>query len=206
MQSHHIRPLSAFCATLLLAACASPPPPAPPKPKSYVTLLESPDGTTGKVVISGAKGEQVIDKAKHAALLDGSTPAAPISDEKLQQDFGAAMAARPVLPERFLLYFESGGAKLTAESAALLPKVIANAAQRPGVDVAVIGHSDTVGKADANEKLSLQRAQAIAEQLKQQGLATEAISIESHGERNLLVPTADEVAEPRNRRVEISIR
>ena len=197
---------AALLSSLLLAACASPPPPAPPKAKSYVTLLESPDGTTGKVVISGAKGEQVIDKAKHAALLDGSAPAAPISDEKLQQDFGAAMAARPVLPERFLLYFESGGAKLTAESAALLPKVIANAAQRPGVDVAVIGHSDTVGKADANEKLSLQRAQAIAEQLKQQGLATEAISIESHGERNLLVPTADEVAEPRNRRVEISIR
>ena len=197
---------AALLSSLLLAACASPPPPAPPKAKSYVTLLESPDGTTGKVVISGAKGEQVIDKAKHAALLDGSAPAAPISDEKLQQDFGAAMAARPVLPERFLLYFESGGAKLTAESAALLPKVIANAAQRPGVDVAVIGHSDTVGKADANEKLSLQRAQAIAEQLKKQGLATDAISIESHGERNLLVPTADEVAEPRNRRVEISIR
>ncbi|MEW6514937.1 MAG: OmpA family protein [Pseudomonadota bacterium] len=185
----------------LLGACAS-----PPKPVSYVALLESPDGSTGKVVVRGSKGEQVIDKAKTGVPLDGSQPAAPVNDEKLKQDFGAAMAARPLLPERYLLYFVSGGAVLTAESAGLLPQIIASVTNRPGVDVSIIGHSDTVGKADTNAALALKRAQAIADQLKEKGLKAAALSVESHGESNLLVKTPDETAEPRNRRVEVSIR
>lgn len=185
----------------LLAACAS-----PPKPVSYVALLESPDGSTGRIVVQGSKGEQLIDKAKTGAPLDGSQPAAPVGDEKLKQDFGAAMAARPLLPERFLLYFESGGAVLTAESVALLPKIIASVTNRPGVDVSIIGHSDTVGKAEANATLALKRAQTIADLLKEKGLKAAALSVESHGESNLLVKTPDETVEPRNRRVEVSIR
>ncbi len=190
-------------ATLLLCACASPP---PIKPVSYVALLESPDGTTGKIVITGKLGQQHIDRAKLAAPLDGSQPPAPISDAKLQQDFGAALAARPLLPERFLLYFESGGAMLTAESAALLPKVVDSVAKRPGADVSIIGHSDTLGKAEANAALALKRAQSVAELLKEKGLKAAALNIESHGEANLLVKTPDETPEPRNRRVEVSIR
>jgi outer membrane protein OmpA-like peptidoglycan-associated protein len=195
--------LPATIATMaaLLGACAS-----PPKPVSYVALLESPDGSTGKIVVRGSKGEQLIDQAKAGAPLDGSQPAAPVSEEKLKQDFSAAMAARPLLPERFLLYFESGGAVLTAESATLLPKIIESVAGRPGVDVSIIGHSDTVGKADANAALALKRAQTIADLLKEKGLKAAALSVESHGESNLLIKTPDETAEPRNRRVEVSIR
>jgi peptidoglycan-associated lipoprotein len=187
-------------AIALLGACAT------PKPVSYVALLESPDGTTGKVVIKGGKGEQLIDKAKHGVPLDGSQAAAPVSEEKLKQDFSAAMAARPLLPERFLLYFESGGAVLTADSTALLPKIVASAEKRPGVDVSIIGHSDTVGKAEANAALALKRAQAVGDLLRDKGLKATALSIESHGEANLLVKTPDETPEPRNRRVEVSIR
>ncbi len=116
------------------------------------------------------------------------------------------MGARPLLPERFLLYFESGGAKLTTDSEALLPKIVENAAKRPGVDVSIIGHTDTAGKAEINEGLALQRAQTTADLLKEKGLKADALSVESHGERNLLIKTPDETAEPRNRRVEISIR
>lgn len=186
-------------AALLLGACAS-------KPVSYVTLLESPDGTTGKVVVQGSKGEQVIDKARYAVPMDGATAAAPVNEEQFKKDFSAAMAARPLLPERFLLYFESGGAKLTPDSEALLPKIVESAAKRPSVDVSIIGHTDTAGKADINEGLALQRAQATADLLKGKGLKADALSVESHGERNLLVKTPDETPEPRNRRVEISIR
>jgi outer membrane protein OmpA-like peptidoglycan-associated protein len=188
-------------AATLLGACAS-----PPRPVSYAALLESPDGSTGKIVVRGSKGEQLLDKAKTGVPLDGSQPAEPISEEKLQRDFGAAMAARPLLPERFLLYFDSGGAVLTAESTALLPKIIDSVTRRPGVDVSIIGHTDTLGRAEANAALGLKRAQAIADLLKGNGLRAAALSIESHGESNLLVKTPDETPEPRNRRVEISIR
>ncbi len=181
----------------LLAGCAS---------KSYVVLLESPDGTTGKVVVKGSKGEQVIAGAKQGAGLDGGKPPAPVDDAKIARDFGDAMAARPQLPERFLLYFESGGAQLTADSQALLPRIVENAAKRPAVDVSVIGHTDTMGKPDWNEALALKRAEAVAELMRGQGLKFHALSVESHGERNLLIATPDETPEPRNRRVEISLR
>jgi peptidoglycan-associated lipoprotein len=182
---------------LFLSACAN---------KSYVALLESPDGTTGKVIVKGAKGEQVIDKARQGASLDGSAAQAPVDEAKIKQDFGDAMAARPQMPERFLLYFEVGGAQLTPESLALLPAIIEKAAARPAVDMSIIGHTDTAGKADANEALALKRALAVADLFKEKGLRVHALTVESHGERNLLVQTVDETPEPRNRRVEISVR
>ncbi len=182
-----------------LSGCASP-------PKSYVVLLKSPDGTTGKVVVKGKKGEQMIDKARFAAPMDGSEPSAPVDETRFSKDFSAAMSARPALPQHFLLYFESGGTILTPESMAALDTIIEVAKRRPVVDMSVIGHTDTPGTAELNESLAHKRAVAVADVLKQKGLAVHALSIESHGERNLLVQTADETAEPRNRRVDVSIR
>lgn len=191
----------ALCAIILggLAGCAS-------KPVSYIVLLESPDGTTGKVVVKGKKGEQQIDTARYAAPMDGSAPPAPVDEARFSKDFDDAIAARPAMPAHFLLYFESGGTILTPDSAAALDKIVDVASTRPVVDMSVIGHTDTPGKAELNEALALKRAQAVAELLKQKGLKVHALSVESHGERNLLVATPDDTPEPRNRRVEISIR
>lgn len=188
--------LACLLVALLLAGCAS---------KSYVVLLENPDGTTGQVIVKGQKGEQIIKTAKHGALLDGSTRAAPVAEDQIKADFGDALLAQPKLPEHYLLYFQTG-AMLTPESEALIPKIITDAADRPAVDVSVIGHTDTTGKAEDNEELARMRATTTAELLKSKGLKVHALSIESHGERNLLVPTADNIVEPKNRRVEISIR
>ncbi len=193
-------------AVALLAGCASPPPPPAPQPRSYVVLLENPQGGTGQVTVKGSKGEQVVSQAGFGTVMDGSQAPATVPKEKLARDFAAAQAARPALPEKFLLYFESGGTKLTAESTALLSKILEVAGSRSSVDMSVIGHSDTVGKADANESLSLNRANSVAEMLKSRGLKLDALTIESHGEKNLLVPTPDETPEPRNRRVEVSVR
>ena len=189
--------LSIALLTSVLAGCAS---------KSYVVLLESPDGTTGQVVVTGSKGQQVIDKARQSVPLDGATQPAPVDEGKFRKDFSDAMAARPAPPDHFLLYFVTGGTRLTGESAAMLEKIIAASGKRPAVDMSVIGHTDTLGKADVNEILALNRAKTVAELLKSKGLKVHALSIESHGERNLLIKTPDETSEPRNRRVEISIR
>lgn len=181
----------------LLGACAS---------KSYVVLLDNPDGTTGKLIVKGNKGERVVDKSGHGLSLDGSSAPAPVPESKIREDFATAMALRPLLPVRYLLYFESGGTQLTPESAALLPAIVENAAKRPAVDISIIGHTDTMGKADINDALALKRAQTVAELIRSHGLKAHALAVESHGERNLLVQTPDETSEPRNRRVEISLR
>jgi outer membrane protein OmpA-like peptidoglycan-associated protein len=207
MRAASLQTVLVIVATALLLGCAAPPP-QPAKSLSYVALLASPDGSVGKVLVRGAKGEQLISQAHYAAPLDGSAPPAPVDEETLHRDCGEAMAALPELPQHFILYFESGGAKLTPESQLQLPEIIASANKRATVDMSIIGHSDTVGKVEVNEALSLKRAQTVAELIMSQGLhaAVEEVIVESHGERNLLIPTPDETPEPRNRRVEISIR
>ncbi len=189
----------------VLAGCSTPAKP-PPRPFDYVVLLPNVDGTVGKVLVKGDKGEQILDIAQNGASLNGDTAAFAVSTEQLQKVFGPAMAARPVLPEQFYLYFESGGANLTPASLALIPTILERAQARASADVSVIGHTDTAGKADTNASLAYRRANSIATLLRERGLQPATLTIESHGESNLLVPTPDETAEPRNRRVEITIR
>lgn len=77
---------------------------------------------------------------------------------------------------------------------------------RPAVDVSVIGHTDTVHTTTYNDYLALNRANKVSELLQENGLKANSLSIESHGKRNLLILTPDDVREPRNRRVEVSLR
>ncbi len=184
----------------VLAGCAS------KGSGSYVVLLREPDGNLGKVLVQSAQGEQVLTEVFKGTALDGTREPFFVLQEQLQRDFGAALAARPTLPEQFLLYFEAGGSELTAQSKADLQLVLQRTRARSSPDISVIGHTDTTGPAPANQALALRRATAIATQLRQLGLQNALIAVESHGESNLLVRTPDETAEPRNRRVEITIR
>jgi outer membrane protein OmpA-like peptidoglycan-associated protein len=78
--------------------------------------------------------------------------------------------------------------------------------QRPSPDVIIIGHTDTTGTAVSNSALGMKRAVAIRNRLVEAGLDPSFVEATSHGEADLLVQTADNVAEPRNRRVEITVR
>ncbi len=185
-------------ALLLLAGCAS---------KSYVVLQDSPDGSVGKVLVSNQRGSTMVEQRNQGANLD----AAPgklyaVSNEQIQKDFSGAIAAQPPMPKSFLLYFESGGTKLTPESEALIKDILATMKDRPAPDISVIGHTDTVGDATANEQLGLDRAQYVAKWLETAGVHAVEVAITSHGERNLLIKTPDDTPEPRNRNVEVVVR
>jgi peptidoglycan-associated lipoprotein len=172
-------------------------------PKSYVVLIPSPDGTVGKVVVKGEKGEQVLNKAGQAGTIEGL--ALQVDDKRIKGDFGDTVAALPKIPARFQLYFTSG-TTLSAASNALLPEIIAEAKARPAVDISVIGHADTLSSDVYNDRLALKRASRVSELLNDKGLKANSLIIESHGEKNLLVQTPDNTREPKNRRVEVSVR
>jgi outer membrane protein OmpA-like peptidoglycan-associated protein len=72
--------------------------------------------------------------------------------------------------------------------------------------VTVVGHTDTMGSAQLNIDLGRTRATVIRQRLIAVGVDGRLISLASHGESDLLVPTPDETLEPRNRRVEVSVR
>jgi adhesin transport system outer membrane protein len=173
---------------------------------SYVVLIPSPDGTVGRVQIQGQQGQQTLTKAYQSTSMRGDTAPVEVSQQQVERDFGAAMAARPPLPEQFVLYFHPGSAQLTKESRALLPGILARARARQALDVWLVGHTDTVGRSDRNEALGLKRANAIAGHFRKLGIKNLPMTIESYGERGPEVATPDETSEPRNRRGVVTLR
>jgi outer membrane protein OmpA-like peptidoglycan-associated protein len=193
-------------ASLVLAGCATPPPPKP-APASYVVLLDNGDGTVGKVLVTGRQGVTTLEKVRESTLLaQAGGPSFVATEAQIRQDFGAALAISPKKPKIFQLNFQFGGAKLTPESERDLADVIAEIESREVPDISVIGHTDTVGNADQNYKVGLDRARLVGALLQSAKLSSANVTVDSHGEMNLLKPTADEVNEPANRRVEVTVR
>jgi outer membrane protein OmpA-like peptidoglycan-associated protein len=107
--------------------------------------------------------------------------------------------------------FPSGSADVPASERKKLEqshKLIADAVSRYGrfasLRLYVLGHTDTVGAADANRELSLRRARSIAAYFRQRGLKL-PIFYEGFGEQAPSISTPDETDEPGNRRAEYII-
>ena len=97
-------------------------------------------------------------------------------------------------------------APIAIESRALVPDILRAVKGRSDPEVAIVGHTDTMGTPPANIELGLKRAVMVRTLLERAGLKPSTVEVTSHGEGNLLVRTSDETPEPRNRRVEISVR
>lgn len=187
-----------------LVACQS----VPPSPQDRVVLLPDPDGKVGRVVVKAAGEERTLDAPYAAAeIVPGGRIKAVTEDATVvAQRYAAALAARPPRPVAYTVYFVSGRDTLTPESQPVVAEIKAELARRPVPEITVIGHTDRVGKLEANDALSLKRAEAMRALLVGEGLSAASIEAAGRGERESLVSTADEVDEPRNRRVEIGIR
>lgn len=189
----------------LLGACASPPPAVVTSDR--VILLPQPDGSPSAVVVSSGAGELRLDKPYAGAELRGGSLVAVQSDaETVHRTYGALLAVQPARPRNFTVQFEANGSRLSAGADAVLAEMRAALAALPAAELIVTGHTDRVGTLETNDRLSLARAEAVRELLVGAGVARSAIAVAGRGEREPLVPTADEVAEARNRRVEIKIR
>jgi OmpA-OmpF porin, OOP family len=173
-----------------------------------VVVFPHPDGTVGTVVVERGGEKAVLHEAYAASrIVGGSTPRAErLAESEFKQEFGTLLAALPGRPKSFLLYFLEATDEFTPESQVELEKMLAELRQRGAPDVVVIGHTDRVGSLQFNDRLSLQRAERVRAELVKLGIDEARIQIAGRGEREPLIPTADEVAEPRNRRVEISVR
>jgi outer membrane protein OmpA-like peptidoglycan-associated protein len=77
---------------------------------------------------------------------------------------------------------------------------------RSGSDIVVTGHTDTKGALEQNDMLSQRRAQEVVQLFIDRQFPAKRIEAVGRGERELAVSTADEVDEPRNRRVTIEVR
>ena len=175
---------------------------------SYVVLMKNVDGTAGKITYRDNRNHSVtIDQPGSGVMLEAARNGAfMVNPKKIEADFRDAISARPQLPVSYVLYFQTDSTALTADSEALIPQVLKEVANRPAPDVSIIGHTDTVSTEGYNDELGLQRAQLIATMINEAGLKVSDLTVTSHGKRNLLINTPDNTPEPRNRRVEITVR
>lgn len=145
-------------------------------------------------------------------------------DENLQKDHIAAcrdgfktalaqleaappVAAKPVAPmaapEKFLVFFDFAKSNLTPDARNTIANAAKAAKTAGAARLIVVGHADRAGPEDYNLRLSKRRADAVKGELVRLGVSPTVITTEGRGETDPLVPTADGVREPQNRRVEI---
>ncbi len=178
-------------------------------PKVLVALVPDPDGKIGSISVESAAGSVTIDTSYQATTIGDvkAPPSAPenVGKEKLDTIFKEAFSIQPKQPIHFLLYFRQD-TTLTPDSTKLIPNIMATIKERNANDISVVGHTDTLGNNEYNTVLSRDRANAVKKLLVKQGVEAAAIRTTSHGKENLLIPTADNVSEHRNRRVEVVVR
>lgn len=194
--------LAATLSAALLAGCAAP-------PGTRVVLLPQADGAPSAVVVRANNDdertlsvpyERATAKARGAPVVDRADP------DRLRADNPALFELLPPPVLRHTVYFDADGAVLTASSQMALSESLKTALARSGGEIVVTGHTDTIGSAARNDELSRRRAEQVRQLFLARGFPAHRIEVVGRGERDLAIPTPDEVEEPRNRRVTIEVR
>jgi outer membrane protein OmpA-like peptidoglycan-associated protein len=194
----HFIILTALIFVCFLAACA---------PKTMVVLIPDDDGSVGRVTVASSRNEQVLTQTgTYVEVSDKVGPVKNIDASTMDRVFGPALAARTPEPMSFLLYFQTGASLPDQTSMDLLSEIVQVINTWPEPQVSIIGHTDTMGDRNINNRLSLARAETVRNLLIDAGVPTGIMIIRAHGQNDPLVPTGPNVSEPRNRRVEIFVR
>ena len=181
--------------------------------RDLIVLLPDSDGKGGVITVTTKGGSQILDKPGYAIEVEdlNKPPIAPqpIEEKEITDVFGSALSMLPDPAGRFILiilYFERDTSKITHESKVLLAEVLRTIKSRKSNQVYVVGHTDLVGKEAYNAVLSSRRANYVRDLLVSSGIKPDTLFISFYGKGRPLVPTQDEVPEPRNRRVEVIVR
>lgn len=200
------RRLAPLLLTAALGACCT------PLRQDLIVVLPAADGHVGGVVVEAAGAQITLDKPYAGAKPGAAGAMAPVqsNEEEVGRIFKDALAARPIPPKTYTLYFITGSNELVPESRADMEAMLAEIGERKAAEVVITGHTDTVGSGPANDRLSLDRAKAVELSLRDtlaaKGVKSDAVTTAGRGERAPLIKTPDQTPEPKNRRVEITVR
>ena len=193
--------MMALLAMLALTGCGL--------PANVVVLIPEENGTVGKVDVHEGASTAELDRPL-AAVNAGSEASVhnvfTAERADVDSEFAGALAAMPRAPVVYILYFQMGSTELDPRSRGDLAAATAKGKSISNIDVSVVGHADATGADAYNSTLSLRRAQTIRDALVAAGIPNDVIEIDYHGANNPLIPTPRGVPEPRNRRVEVTIR
>lgn len=187
---------------LILPSCAS--------VKDTIVLVHDADGKVGQVTVTTSAGTQTLSTPDTAVEVtgQGKKPSAPrkVDMSLIESLFAGSIKSLPDEPITFLLYFYHDSAALTDESKTHVPEILSLVNSRTYYELSIIGHTDTTGTDEYNMRLSSVRAMAVHNLLLSQGILPGRMELRYHGKRDPLVPTENNVREPRNRRVEVIVK
>jgi OOP family OmpA-OmpF porin len=115
-------------------------------------------------------------------------------------------APAPAPARTYLVFFDWDRSDLTQRARQIIAEAASASTHVETTKIAVDGYTDLSGTAAYNQRLSVRRAMSVQAELIRDGVARGEISIHGFGESNPLVPTAQGVREPQNRRVEIILK
>jgi len=204
-----LRALAAVPALFFLSGCCCF---VPMEAETVVIVVPSRhDGHVGAVVVTRNGEQRLLNTAYASARLRPSgeirqASLKPREIEKIRETFAAASAALPPKALTYVLYFDFASEYLTAESNRTLDTILSEVANREAAEIIVVGHSDSLGTAEANAALSLRRAERMRQLVVERGAPAGIITAVGLGEDDPEIQTGDDVEEARNRRVEITVR
>lgn len=143
------------------------------------------------------------------ALAGSSTQSASAVEAekpKYDQAAGASPKASVVGRRSWAIEFDTGKATFTPSAEATLNELSRDLLVAGGTLVQVHGHTDSQGSADANQRLSEDRAFAVKQWLMNKSsvnFPSERISVHAHGATNPVAPNSSAEGRAKNRRVEI---
>ena len=129
-----------------------------------------------------------------AAPASAQTAAAPTED------------VPPAAPAALTLYFDAGSSTIRNEDRVVLDKASRAYSEGKPIVMILTGSADRTGEAENNLELSHRRAGAVLKGLLNRGIPADRFQVLDKGETDLPVPTDRGVAEPKNRRVDITWR
>lgn len=154
--------------------------------------------------IISCKNQFIEALQKLEAAIPAAPPPAPAPvEEPFDVDANAPMKAENAV---YLVFFDFDSATLTSGANGILDSVAQEVNGRQIHILNAVGHTDTSGSKTYNRRLSLKRANAVRDGLIARGVDANLINVDSRGESELMVDTADGVREPANRRVEITFQ
>lgn len=105
------------------------------------------------------------------------------------------------------IHFETGSARISADSMDVLRKAAAAITRAPaGTKIEVGGHTDNSGNAASNQALSQARAEAVAKQLSSNGVDAALLSSNGFGQDKPVADNSTAQGRASNRRIAFTVQ